>query len=347
MKKAVISIVSAAMLFGVIGGTPAAASAFTDIDSSPMKPHIERLAQENIISGYMDGTFRPKEKVTRAQYAKMLALAMGLTPDANAARQFTDLADWSRPYVGALVKVGISNGKSKTSFGGNDYITRQEMAVMFVRAMGLEEFVHMLDYNNSFADSSKISSWAKPHVFFLKDIGFADGNGKYYFPQDATTREAFAKLTYRFTIEEHKYFELALNRIALEVYENIEKVTYLGDNLIKVTYTDGTVEDDQVEVFLDELWWNYYYYSLEEMDGHDWAAMNSTEKRELIMFILDYWDTDYDGYVLIRTKEDAYRVLLERVNLVFLHEHQRNANFMHEFIWAAVDTRTIDTVNEE
>lgn len=347
MKKVIISIVSAAMLFGVFGGASAAASAFTDIDSSPMKPHIERLAKENIISGYMDGTFRPKEKVTRAQYAKMLALAMGLSPDANAARQFTDLSDWSRPYVGALVKAGISHGKSKTSFGGNDFITRQEMAVMFVRAMGLEEFVHMLDYKNSFADSSKISSWAKHHVFFLKDIGFADGNGTYYFPQDATTREAFAKLTYRFTIEEQKYFELALNRIALEVYENIEKVTYLGDNLIKVTYTDGTVEDDQVEVFLDELWWNYHYYSLEEMDGHDWAAMNSTEKRELIMFILDYWDTDYDIYVLTRTKEDAYRFLLERVNLVFLHEHQRYQNFMHEFIWAAVDTRTIDTVDEE
>lgn len=250
VKKAILSLVSAVSILA-ISNSQVSAAGFTDIESSPMKPQIEKLASENIISGYADGTFRPKEKVTRAQYAKMLALALDLPLDANYSKSFTDLSPWSKPYVGALVKAGITNGKSKTFFGGNDYITRQEMAVMFVRAMGLEEYVYMLDYNQSFADANKISSWAKPHVFFLREIGFADGNGTYYFPQDATTREAFAKLTYRLTFEEHKYFERSLNLIAARVYENIKQVTYLGDSMIKIIYQDGTTEESHAEDFLD------------------------------------------------------------------------------------------------
>jgi hypothetical protein len=42
------------------------------------------------------------------------------------------------------------------------------------------------------------------------------------------------------------------------------------------------------------------------------------------MFILDYWDSDYSLYVLTRSKESVYIILLNWIINVFLYDHQRN-----------------------
>ena len=46
---------------------------FRDVDSSSWSyPHIISTTKENIFKGYEDGSFRPKEKITRAQMAALL-----------------------------------------------------------------------------------------------------------------------------------------------------------------------------------------------------------------------------------------------------------------------------------
>ena len=51
---------------------------FSDVSSSPYEPAIEALAQAGVIGGYPDGTFRPLNPVLRAQFAKVIDLALGL-----------------------------------------------------------------------------------------------------------------------------------------------------------------------------------------------------------------------------------------------------------------------------
>lgn len=348
MRKLFAFLFSFTLLFSLLGNSSAsAATTFKDIDSSPMKFYIEELAKNNVITGYADGTFRPKEKLTRAQFAKMLALAMELPLDAKAAAQFTDLADWSRPYVGALVKADITYGKSKTLFGSNALITRQEMAVMFVRAMGLEEFAGLLEYDPAFADFHKVSSWAQPHVAFLKDIGFIEGNGQYYFPQDATTREAFAKLTYRFKMEEDKYFERALNRIILEMVEEAVDVTLIDENTLEVTYDDGEVIEYDIAYYLEGLYMSFHYESLAYLDGFIWQQMTSAEKKEIIMFAISYWDSEYSEYILKKTPEQAYSILLNRLNTYYVNSTNNKDDLLKQLVWSAVDTYTIEYIGEE
>lgn len=346
MKKLYIVLLSFILLFSTFGSSASASTTFSDISSSPMKFYIEELAKRKVITGYADGTFRPKEKLTRAQFAKMLSLAMELPGDAKAAAQFTDLADWSRPYVGALVKAGITNGKSKTLYGSNALITRQEMAVMFVRAMGLEEFVGLLDYEASFSDFGKVSSWAQPHVAFLKDIGFIEGNGQYYFPQDPTTREAFAKLTYRFKIEENKYYERALNRIILEMVEEAVDVTLIDGETIEVTYNDGEVIEYEISYYLEGLYMTFQYESLAYLDGFIWQQMNSDEKKEIIMFAISYWDSEYSEYMLKRPAEQAYSILLSRLNTYYVNSNNNQDDLLSTLLWSAVDTYTIEYIGE-
>ena len=347
MKKFFAFLLSLTMLFSLLGNSSATASVtFKDIDSSPMKFYIEELAKNKVISGYADGTFRPKEKLTRAQFAKMLALAMELPLDVKAAAPFTDLADWSRPYVGALVTAEITYGKSKTLFGANTLITRQEMAVMFVRAMGLEEFVSLLEFDPAFSDFHKVSSWAQPHVAFLKDIGFIEGNGQYYFPQDPTTREAFAKLTYRFKMEEDKYFERALNRIILEMAEEAIDVTLIDEETIEVTYDGGEVVAYDIAYYLEGLYMTFQYESLAYLDGFMWQQMNSAEKKEIIMFTISYWDSEYSEYILKKSPEQAYSILLNRLNTYYVNSINNRDDLLRTIMWSAVDTYTIEYIGE-
>ncbi|MCM3574136.1 S-layer homology domain-containing protein [Mesobacillus subterraneus] len=348
MRKMTVLLLAFTIVLGLHSSPSASASAtFKDIDRSPMKFYIEELAKNNVISGYADGTFRPKENLTRAQFAKMLALAMELPLDSKAAAQFTDLADWSRPYVGALVKAEITYGKSKTLFGANTLITRQEMAVMFVRAMGLEEFVVLLEYDASFADIQKVSSWAQPHVAFLKDIGFIEGNGKYYFPQDPTTREAFAKLTYRFKMEELKYYELALNRIILELVEEAIDVELIDGETIEVTYDDGEIYEYEISYFMQGLYMTFQYESLAYLDGFMWQQMTSAEKNEIIMFAISYWDSEYSEYILKRPAEQAYNLLFSRLDGYYVNSINNKDNLLRTLLWSAVDTYTIDYIHQE
>lgn len=58
-----------------------AVNPFKDIDSSSWSyPYIVSMAKENIFKGYEDGTFRPKEKVSRAQMAALLDRVKDIIP---------------------------------------------------------------------------------------------------------------------------------------------------------------------------------------------------------------------------------------------------------------------------
>src|SRR5690606_15830694 len=56
---------------------------FNDIAKHWAEDGIMRAADHDLIHGFPDGTFRPNESVTRAQFATMLAntLGMGATTD--------------------------------------------------------------------------------------------------------------------------------------------------------------------------------------------------------------------------------------------------------------------------
>jgi hypothetical protein len=110
---------------------------FGDIQDSPNKAAINALAAREIINGMGDDSFAPDATMTRAQYATIIVKALGLTPKANG--KFTDVAadKWYAPYIGTANAYGIVNGVSDTEFNPEGTITRQEAALMTVRAAKL------------------------------------------------------------------------------------------------------------------------------------------------------------------------------------------------------------------
>ncbi|NJL85441.1 MAG: S-layer homology domain-containing protein [Leptolyngbyaceae cyanobacterium SM1_1_3] len=87
--------------FGMIAGaaTPIVISApataqqanFSDVSFSYWaRPFIERLAAENVIAGFPDGTFKPDQPVTRAQFAAIVQKAFSQA-STRTARSFPDV----------------------------------------------------------------------------------------------------------------------------------------------------------------------------------------------------------------------------------------------------------------
>ncbi len=81
MNKGGLMITIAALLvFCLGGGTALGAAAFADVDESWAwaRDAVLYLVDEEIISGFPEGTFRPAAQVTRAQFVRMLVSAAGL-----------------------------------------------------------------------------------------------------------------------------------------------------------------------------------------------------------------------------------------------------------------------------
>src|SRR5680860_629552 len=104
---------------------------------------IMSLASADGINGYGDGTFGPGDPVKRAQYAKIISLALNThTPAIEAAGggSFKDVPYTGNvypfDYVEEAVARGIINGYGDGNFGPYDNIPQVQLTLMLVRAGG-------------------------------------------------------------------------------------------------------------------------------------------------------------------------------------------------------------------
>ncbi|GGD85861.1 S-layer homology domain-containing protein [Paenibacillus nasutitermitis] len=222
LHKKVSSLLVFAMIVSILSSHYVFAAkepgvSLNDISKSYAKDEITELVNKGIISGFGDGTFKPAESVTRAQLAKILVLSMNLEQDAAEAAAFKDVSagKWFAGYVGALVKAGITQGTSSTTFSPDKTVSREELAVFFIRAFGWETDAKSLKLDESLSDMAKVSAWAKPAVSFAYQLGFIKGvaskEGSFRFnPAGIADRQALARLAYEFIVHKETYAAKAL-----------------------------------------------------------------------------------------------------------------------------------------
>lgn len=149
-------------------------SHFSDIDEDDWYyDNVMDAADNGYISGMGDGTFNPMGSTTRAQFASMIANAMGYEADPEAPSMFRDVADdfWGKATINFCVQNGILTGYEDGSFQPNKAITRQEAASILRNAFELTETTDEL-----FPDDSAIAGWAKESVYLVKASGLMKGD---------------------------------------------------------------------------------------------------------------------------------------------------------------------------
>ena len=153
------------------------------------------MAEKGIINGYADGSFRPDDAITRAEFAKIVTIAFGFTDD-SAESSFEDVPEneWCYEYVSALSKLGIIKGVGENAFGKNEPISRQDMAVMLSRVMMYKGKVEAYS-KPEFTDAMEIDDYAQDAVGMMQKLGVISGtNNNCFDPHGNTTRAQAAKV---------------------------------------------------------------------------------------------------------------------------------------------------------
>ena len=155
--------------------------------------NVMDAAENGYISGMGDGTFNPTGATTRAQFASMIANAMGYEANPDAKSAFPDVADdfWGKAAINYCVQNGILSGYDDGTFQPNKAITRQEAASILRNAFELTETTSEL-----FPDDSAIAGWAKESVYLVKaaELMKGDADTGNFRPTSTITRAEAASI---------------------------------------------------------------------------------------------------------------------------------------------------------
>ncbi len=123
---------------------------FTDVGNHWAKDAISLLSSKLIVDARQGNAFEPNKNITRAEFAEFVARGLGLQGDLKTAQKFFDVTNSPKSaFIGAAAKAGIVAGNTDGSFKPNSPITREQMAMMMVRAMNYAGYSTSLNFQPS------------------------------------------------------------------------------------------------------------------------------------------------------------------------------------------------------
>jgi uncharacterized protein YkwD len=190
---------------------PPVSPSFRDVHSnSTFYAAINSLAAAGVVSGFADGSFRPADPVTRAQFAKIIVLATGGYGAAPAATQatFPDVpftgASYPFDFVEEAVALGIIQGYDDGLFGPSDDVTRAQIAIMIVRSGGTKLTQPPTSYVAPYTDLGDCSSEAADAIRIATYNGLCSGIGNSLFdPYAQASRGQVAQMVYGLYLAVH------------------------------------------------------------------------------------------------------------------------------------------------
>ncbi len=206
MKSKITRLFSLAIVFAMsltLLISPASAATFTDVSTSSWYYTAVTYCSENdLMSGYGDGTFGPTDTLTRAMFVQVL---YNMSSDkgnyAGVSSGFSDVKSsaWYSDAVAWAVDKGITAGTSSTTFSPTTAVTREQMATLvtnYLNAYGIS-LAESDDAVASFSDMSSVSSWAKSAVEYMRVTGIISGSDGLFRPKDTATRAEAATIFWK------------------------------------------------------------------------------------------------------------------------------------------------------
>ncbi|MBQ4093087.1 MAG: S-layer homology domain-containing protein [Firmicutes bacterium] len=200
MKKRSFLLCTLILALMLAFAAPLSAAQFTDVPENEwFAEDVYALVGADIISGYPDGTYLPKNEVKRGEFAKILAFASyeDMENYSEVKLPFTDSQNhWAKSYIAWAYEHKIVYGRSDTAFDPDGIITRQEMAVMIDRFADYKEFTLPEKVKAvEFTDANLIGDYAKDAVAAMQKAqiinGYPDGS---FAPTKSANRAEAAKM---------------------------------------------------------------------------------------------------------------------------------------------------------
>ncbi|OME39804.1 S-layer homology domain-containing protein [Paenibacillus odorifer] len=178
-------------------------SDLTEIQQTKSAAILE-AARLGLLKGDPNGQFRPTATMTRQELAAILAKTLKLDSSVNSASTFRDVSDssWSVSAIEAVKKAGFMEGDLTGNFNPSRPVTREELAVIFVRAIrgtGAQG-----GQANKVNDESTISNWAKEYTDVALRLKLIDSPEDMFSPKGTVQRQDMASFLLNIFKEEQQ-----------------------------------------------------------------------------------------------------------------------------------------------
>lgn len=230
MHKKIISTITLGIMIGVTTISVNANPKLSDVSGHWANKEIQQFISNGFINGYEDGTFKPDNSITRAEFVRIANNYFGFKEKEN--ENFTDVSsnDWFYNDICIAQKEGYINGYEDGSFKPDKTITREEASKIIISIKNREDI--KIDKLNNFVDGSMVSDWAKKYVEGAIEAGYIKGDtdGKINPISNITRAESVSMLS------------RVVNEIPVVTIHNPVIELKVGDkwsnDLIKYTATD-------------------------------------------------------------------------------------------------------------
>ena len=183
MKKTniVLSIILVILL-----STTTFAEVFSDVPKSAwFYNDIVTLQEKGIITGYLDGTFKPQNSITNAEALKLILSVAGIEPEESNSKD-----NWISGYINVANTKEIIN---KSNFKESEKITRLDVAEILVKALEIKDLP--ITKRSIFKDTDNVSVNILNQLDIIQGVGKPDG--VYFNPDLEITRAEISSIILR------------------------------------------------------------------------------------------------------------------------------------------------------
>ncbi len=301
---------------------PASAATFTDVaDGSDVYKAVTVLNKLGVINGYDDGTFKPDNNVTRAEFTAMLLRTRGMGALGSTSIEnppFPDVVtpdvSWAIGNIRTAHSMGIINGYDDGTFKPSNNVSYEEAIKMIVCALGYGEM------------GSEGAAWYSKYLNTAIQLKFTDGvKGTVGVP---ATRAMIASMLYNcLEVELAENNQITDKTILEDDLKLTKQVGYISSNpSISLSDPNTNLRADEVEItvnndveiykvenaaeYNDMLGAQITFYATEDRNsGTKTLVMATVEKSVTVEVEADKIDANNsdDGTVVYYESDDAKR----------------------------------------
>jgi len=182
-----------AVLLFIISITQAVFAEPADITGHWAADDINQWIAEGIVEGNPDGSFKPDDPVTRAQFAAFINRIFNFQEKSDTKFKDVTGGEWYAQDISKAAAAGFIEGYGDTGIQPEKPVSRQEAAVMLARVFELKARNTNASYK--FSDADQIAGWSRDAVSAMLENGYVSGREDNKFaPGDSITRAEAVKM---------------------------------------------------------------------------------------------------------------------------------------------------------
>ncbi|PKM49500.1 MAG: hypothetical protein CVV02_15840 [Firmicutes bacterium HGW-Firmicutes-7] len=141
-KRFIALLTALVLVFSTLISTSAFAAVNKDVVGTDFEVAVGKLKAVKVMEGYPDGSFKPEGEITRAEFAKIAVVSMGLGDAAEASKGTTKFPDvdgthWASGYINLAVNRSLVSGYPDGTYKPEGKLTNAEAITILTRLVGL------------------------------------------------------------------------------------------------------------------------------------------------------------------------------------------------------------------